>query len=42
MAKPTPEQLAKINQKALVPLTDEQTHVFQARIIGTKRIDKYK
>ncbi|MCL6605647.1 MAG: hypothetical protein K6T94_22515 [Paenibacillus sp.] len=42
MAKPTAEQLTKINQKALVPLTDEQAHVFQARIIGTKRIDKYK
>lgn len=41
MAKPTAEQLAKINQKALVPLTDEQVNVFQARIIGTKRIEKY-
>lgn len=42
MAKPSAEQLSKINQKALVPLTEEQVHVFQARIIGTKRIDKYK
>lgn len=42
MAKPTAEQLAKINQKALVQLTDEQVHVFQAKIIGTKRIEKYK
>lgn len=42
MAKPTAEQLAKINQMALVPLSDEQAHVFQAKIIGTKRIDKYK
>ncbi|MET3828634.1 hypothetical protein ABIC86_000094 [Paenibacillus sp. DS2363] len=42
MAKPTSEQLTKINQKALQPLTDDQAHVFQARIIGTKRIDKYK
>ncbi|AIQ29361.1 hypothetical protein P40081_15290 [Paenibacillus sp. FSL P4-0081] len=41
MAKPTAEQLAKINQKALVSLTDEQVNVFQARIIGTKRIEKY-
>lgn len=42
MATPTSEQLAKINQKALVPLTADQVHVFQAKIIGTKRIDKYK
>jgi hypothetical protein len=42
MAKPTAEQLSKINQKALVQLTDEQVHVFQAKIIGTKRIEKYK
>lgn len=42
MATPTSEQLAKINQKALVSLTEEQVHVFQAKIIGTKRIDKYK
>lgn len=42
MAVPTAEQLAKINQKALVPMTAEQVHVFQAKIIGTKRIDKYK
>lgn len=42
MATPTIEQLAKINEKALVPLTAEQAHVFQAKIIGTKRIDKYK
>lgn len=41
MAKPTAEQLAKINQKALQPLTEEQVNVFQARIIGTKRIEKF-
>ncbi|MDF2651334.1 MAG: hypothetical protein K0Q73_7139 [Paenibacillus sp.] len=42
MAKPTSEQLAKINRLALVTLTDEQAYVFEAKIIGTKRIDKYK
>ncbi|MDK8182105.1 hypothetical protein [Paenibacillus sp. UMB4589-SE434] len=42
MARPTAEQLAKINKLAVVPLTEDQTHVFTAKIIGTKRIDKYK
>ncbi|QDH23462.1 hypothetical protein [Saccharibacillus brassicae] len=42
MANPTPEQLTKINQLALVPLTEDKAHVFQAKIIGTKRIEKYK
>lgn len=42
MANPTPEQLTKINQKAPVALTEDKAHVFQAKIIGTKRIDKYK
>ncbi|MCR8633484.1 hypothetical protein [Paenibacillus radicis (ex Xue et al. 2023)] len=42
MAAPTTEQLGKINRLALVPMTEEQVHVFQARVIGTKRIEKYK
>jgi hypothetical protein len=41
MATPTPDQLTKINQKALVPLTAENTFVFPAKVIGTKRIAKY-
>jgi len=41
MAKPTAEQLAKINQKALVPLTEDQVYTFTARVIGTKLIEKY-
>ncbi len=41
MATPTPDQLFKINQKALVPLTEEKTFVFPARVIGTRRIAKY-
>ncbi|WP_243643885.1 hypothetical protein [Paenibacillus pinisoli] len=42
MAAPTTEQLSKINRLALVPITDDQAHVFQAKIIGTKRIEKYR
>jgi hypothetical protein len=42
MAVPTVEQLSKINRLTLVPLTEDQTHVFQAKIIGTKRIEKYR
>lgn len=41
MAKPTTEQLVLINQKALVPLTEDQVHSFTAKVIGTNRIDKY-
>lgn len=41
MAKPTAEQLAKINQKTLVPLTDDQVHTFSAKVIGTNLIPKY-
>jgi hypothetical protein len=42
MATPTPGQLVRINQLALVPLSEDQAHVFEARIIGTKVIEKYK
>lgn len=42
MANPTAAQLALINQLALVPLTEDQAHVFEAKIIGTKVIEKYK
>jgi len=42
LAAPTTEQLSKINRLALVPITDDQAHVFQAKIIGTKRIEKYR
>lgn len=41
MANPTAEQLVKINQKALVPLTEDQVHSFTAKVIGTNRIEKY-
>lgn len=42
MSKPTAIQLIRINQLALVPLSEDQAHVFEAKIIGTKVIEKYK
>jgi hypothetical protein len=41
MGKPTAAQLALINQKALVPLTEDQVYTFSAKVIGTKLIQKY-
>jgi hypothetical protein len=38
MAKPTPEQLAKINIKTLVPLTADETYTFPAKLVGDKVI----
>jgi hypothetical protein len=42
MAKPTTEQLAKINQLALVPLSEDQVYVFPAKVIGDNLIPKLK
>lgn len=36
MAKPTPEQLAKINRFAKEPLSDDDVYVHKFRLIGTK------
>lgn len=36
MAKPTTEQLARINQLARVPLTEEETYVFPAKLVGIR------
>jgi hypothetical protein len=41
MAKPTAAQLAFFNQKALIPLTEDQVYTFSAKVIGTKLIEKY-
>jgi hypothetical protein len=41
MTKPTAAQLTLINQKALVPLTEDQVYTFTAKVIGTKLIEKY-
>ena len=38
MAKPTPEQLAKINMMAKVPLTADEVYVHKFRLIGTEFI----
>jgi hypothetical protein len=38
MGKPTAEQLAKINQLAKTPLTEDQVYVFNAKLIGDKPI----
>lgn len=40
MAKPTAEQLARINQLARVPLTEEQAYVFPAKLVGDKMIPR--
>ncbi|OAZ49055.1 hypothetical protein [Paenibacillus polymyxa] len=40
MAKPTPEQLAKINQFARVPLTEDETYVFPAKLVGDQIIPR--
>jgi hypothetical protein len=42
MGKPTAEQLAKINQFALVPMTEDDVYVFPAKVLGTNVIPKYK
>jgi hypothetical protein len=34
MAKPTPNQLVRINQLALVQLSEEETYVFPAKLVG--------
>ncbi|WP_246862850.1 hypothetical protein [Paenibacillus cellulosilyticus] len=39
MAKPTEEQLVRINQLALVPLTADETYVFPAKLIGDQLIE---
>jgi len=36
--KPTPEQLARINQLAKSPLSEDQVYVFNAKLIGDKLI----
>lgn len=41
MGNPTASQLSLINRLALVPLTEDQVYTFPAKVIGTKRIDKY-
>lgn len=41
MGKPTPEQLERINQLALVPLSEDQLYVFPAKVIGSKLIPGY-
>jgi hypothetical protein len=40
MAKPTSEQLAQINQLARVPLTEEETFVFPAKLVGDQIIPR--
>ncbi|MGR6763193.1 hypothetical protein ACU1JV_15250 [Paenibacillus sp. T2-29] len=40
MAKPTPEQLIKINQLARVPLTEDETYVFPAKLVGDQIIPR--
>lgn len=40
MAKPTAEQLTRINQLALVPLTEEETYVFPAKLVGDQIIPR--
>jgi len=40
MAKPTTEQLAKINQLARVPLTEDETYTFQAKLVGDRVIPR--
>lgn len=40
MAKPTPEQLAKINQLARVPLTEDEAYVFPAKLVGDQIIPR--
>ncbi|MCR8656940.1 hypothetical protein [Paenibacillus endoradicis] len=40
MGKPTSEQLAKINQLARVPLTEEEAYTFQAKLVGDKVIPR--
>lgn len=42
MPKPTPEQLARINQFAKTPLTEDQVYVFTAKMLGTNYIPKFK
>lgn len=38
MAKPTTEQLALINQLARVPLSEDETYVFPAKLVGDQMI----
>ncbi|MNC14344.1 hypothetical protein D3C75_621190 [compost metagenome] len=38
MAKPSAEQLARINQLARVPLTEDETYVFPAKLVGDQII----
>ncbi|SPY16107.1 Uncharacterised protein [Paenibacillus polymyxa] len=40
MAKPTPEQLVKINQLARVPLTEDEAYVFPAKLVGDQIIPR--
>lgn len=40
MAKPTTEQLARINQLARVPLTEEEAYVFPAKLVGDQIIPR--
>ncbi|MCP3778799.1 hypothetical protein [Paenibacillus sp. MZ03-122A] len=40
MAKPTPEQLTKINQLARVPLTEDEAYVFPAKLVGDQIIPR--
>ncbi|PZT54145.1 hypothetical protein [Paenibacillus silvae] len=40
MAKPSPEQLARINQLARVPLTEDETYVFPAKLVGDQIIPR--
>ncbi|MHA7963534.1 hypothetical protein ACX93W_05255 [Paenibacillus sp. CAU 1782] len=40
MAKPTSEQLAQINQLARVPMTEDETFVFPAKLVGDQIIPR--
>ncbi|MEK4451635.1 hypothetical protein [Paenibacillus sp. FSL L8-0506] len=40
MAKPTTEQLTRINQLARVPLTEDETYVFPAKLVGDQIIPR--